>query len=72
MGYAARLKIVQSAGTGINPSDPELVGTFVRLITGKGLGIIESVSGDTAVVFDLGHPGMREILSCAILMRAVT
>ena len=59
MGYAARLRIAQSARATLVAADPEIIGTFVRLITGKGLGVIESVTGDTATVFDL-----------SILMRA--
>lgn len=72
MGYAARLRIVRASGACLDKSDPELVGTFVRLISGKGLGIIESVTGDTATVFDTDNPGRREILPLCVLMRAMS
>lgn len=49
-----------------------LPGEFVRLISGSHLGIIESITGDHALVCDLSRPGHKEILPLCILMRAVS
>jgi hypothetical protein len=48
-----------------------LPGDFVRLISGSRLGLVESISGDHALVSDLSRPGHKEILPSCILMRAV-
>lgn len=48
-----------------------LPGDFVRLISGHGLGIVNSISGDCALVSDLARPGHRDVLPIALLMRAV-
>jgi hypothetical protein len=68
MGYAARLRVIRAA----HGTSDVLPGDFVRLVAGSRLGLVESISGDHAVVSDLGRPGHKEILPCCILKRAVT
>jgi hypothetical protein len=67
MSYAARLRLRRAVhGTG-----DVLPGDFVRLVSGSGLGVVNSIDGDHAVVSDLRRPGHREILPACILMRVV-
>ncbi|MGE5563117.1 MAG: hypothetical protein ACM3ZV_07375 [Bacillota bacterium] len=45
-------------------------GDFVRMWTGSPLGLVESVTGDHAVVASLGRWRERAIVPCALLTRA--
>lgn len=48
-----------------------VTGDFVRHIARGPLGIVESISGDCALVINLSQPGFRDIVPLALLMRAV-
>jgi hypothetical protein len=67
MGYAARIRLHMAA----HGAGDVLPGDFVRLVSGSGLGVVNSIEGDHAVVSDLRRPGHREILPARILMRVV-
>lgn len=47
-----------------------LPGDFVRCIGRRGVGLIESITNDTALVSDLSSPGHKHLLPCKWLVRA--